>query len=247
MLEQVLTGIGFSYKEATVYLAALELGPQPASIIAHQAHINRSTTYVILKNLMNKGVVSTFTKNDIKYFNALEPAALLQYIQRNTQELAKFKKQIEDNIGAFKELINPLSERPKVRFFEGLSGIKTVYEDTLDCGAPIFAFESIDAMPEEVKAYIFNDYIPKRVKQKIPAKSIVIDSQQGRQFKKEDKKSMRESKLVQGKGFNIEINIYGGKVAFMAYHEAKYTGVIVENKSIADALRFIFHLIWNRL
>lgn len=247
MLEQVLIGIGFSHKEAVIYLAALELGPQPASIIAQQAHINRSTAYVILKSLMRKGVISTFTKNDIKYFNALEPTSLLQYIQRSTQELNKFKKQIEDNIGEFKELVNPLSERPKVRFFEGLSGVKTVYEDTLNEEAPIFAFESIDAMPQEVKAYIFNEYIPKRVSEKIPAKTIVIDSKQGRQFKKEDKKSLRESKLVKGKGLNIEINIYGGKVAFMTYHEAKYTGVIIENKSIADALRFIFHLVWQRL
>lgn len=247
MLKQVLTDIGFSSKEAAVYLISLELGPQPASIIAKHADINRSTTYVILTSLIKKGLISSFNKADIKYFSAQEPQALLQYIKRHTEELEKYKKEIEANLKEFQHLVNPYSERPKVKFFEGLEGIKSVYEDTLKQEEEIVAFESIKAMPEEAKQYIFEEYIPKRIEKNIFAKAIVIESKQAKEFKKEDKKSLRQTKLVQGKGLDIEINIYGNKIAFMAYHQAKYTGIIIENKAIANAMRFIFRLSWDSL
>lgn len=245
MLKQVLTDIGFSSKEASVYISGLELGPQPASIIGKQAGINRSTTYVILTKLIKKGLMSSFIKNNIKYFNAMEPAQLLQYIKRTTEELDDAKQKIEDNMDQFQHLVNPYSERPKVQFFEGIEGIKTVYEDSLKEGAPIVGFESIDAMPEEIRKYIFRDYIPRRIEQKIPIKIIGVSSKAGQSFKEKDTSSYRETKLVKTKLLNIEINIYGNKVAFMAYHKAKYTGVIIENQPISDALKFAFQLAWE--
>lgn len=245
MLEQVLIGIGFSHKEASVYLAALELGPQPVSVIAKQANINRSTAYIIIKSLMSKGVMSTFNKKGIKYFAALEPETLLRYIKRHSEELVKSKRIIEENLKDFQSLANPYSERPKVQFFEGFEGIKEVYEDSLKVGDPIVGYESIDAMPQEIREYIFDNYIPRRIEQKIPIKIIGLKTKAGESFKSADKSSHRQTKLVDKKGLNIEINIYGNKSAFMAYHEAKYTGIIIDNKPIADALRFGFELAWE--
>ena len=46
-----LTQLGLSEKEADVYLAALELGMAPASVIAKKSRIKRTTVHEILKRL----------------------------------------------------------------------------------------------------------------------------------------------------------------------------------------------------
>ena len=72
-LQNVLVNIGLSPKESKVYLAALELGPSPASDIALRSKLNRVSTYDILEKLIKRGFISTYTQKRVKYFVATEP------------------------------------------------------------------------------------------------------------------------------------------------------------------------------
>ena len=49
--EKQLKSLGFSEKEARVYLALLELGPSTTTEIARKSKINRTTGYDILESL----------------------------------------------------------------------------------------------------------------------------------------------------------------------------------------------------
>lgn len=60
MPEQQLKQLGFSDKEAKVYMASLELGPDTAQEIAKKAGVNRTTTYVIIEKLIKKGKKRSF-------------------------------------------------------------------------------------------------------------------------------------------------------------------------------------------
>ncbi len=66
MLWQILSNIGFHEKESKIYLALLETSAQPASIVAKQSGINRTTTYLILEDLLKKGVVKRFERKGIQ-------------------------------------------------------------------------------------------------------------------------------------------------------------------------------------
>lgn len=50
-MKEQLEKLGFSPKEADVYLALLELGTAVVSDVAKKANINRSTTYILLDAL----------------------------------------------------------------------------------------------------------------------------------------------------------------------------------------------------
>ena len=67
MLKSILQKIGLSDKDAEVYLACLELGTQPASVIARKAGLKRPTTYLILEGLLKRGLVSEYTGSNVKY------------------------------------------------------------------------------------------------------------------------------------------------------------------------------------
>ena len=71
-LPTTLHTLGFSTKEATVYVALLELGTGTVTQIARKAGINRTTGYDILDSLAAKGIVNV-TGKEPKQESAAEP------------------------------------------------------------------------------------------------------------------------------------------------------------------------------
>ena len=65
-MKEKLEKLGFSPKEADVYISLLELGSAVVSDVAKKAGINRSTAYVLLESLEKKGFVSVSEKDNIK-------------------------------------------------------------------------------------------------------------------------------------------------------------------------------------
>ena len=81
MIEQ-LQKLGLSQKEASVYIATLELGEaSPVSTIAKKAEVNRTTTYDILETLVQKGIVITSTHKKYKFYRAQPPEKLIAYLK----------------------------------------------------------------------------------------------------------------------------------------------------------------------
>lgn len=245
MLWQVLTSIGFKEKESKVYLALLELGEQPSSTIAKKTGINRTTCYLILMDLMRRGLVSSFEKGKINYFTAANPETILTHIQAEKKNLEKQENFFKTNLETLLELTESKNIKPRVQFFEGFEGIKTVYNDTLKNKNKILGFGDIQNYPERLKEFIYNEYIPLRIKKKISFYGIVPSTEATSSRVKEDKKFKRATQKIPIElPLNIRLNIYGNKVAFMSHTDEKYSGVIIEDKLIHQAMSTIHRLAW---
>ena len=81
VLVKHLTEFGLSEKEAKVYLALLELEVATATEIAKNSNIKRSSTYVVLESLKEKGLVGTTEEKRIQRFVASSPDFLLYQAQ----------------------------------------------------------------------------------------------------------------------------------------------------------------------
>ncbi|HBR80028.1 TPA: transcriptional regulator, partial [Candidatus Uhrbacteria bacterium] len=68
-----LINVGFSDKEAAVYLAALQLGLSSIQDIAKKSGVNRATTYLLVDVLIKKGLMGVFVKDGRKFFAAESP------------------------------------------------------------------------------------------------------------------------------------------------------------------------------
>ena len=60
-----LKKLGFSDKEANVYIALLRLGPSSVRVLADECNLNRGTTYDALKWLQQQGLVNFFHPGSI--------------------------------------------------------------------------------------------------------------------------------------------------------------------------------------
>lgn len=130
-LPTVLQHMGFPGKEADVYITALQLGMQPASIIAEKLNLNRVTTYATLKKLVERGLAHTTTRNNMQYFSVETPAKLLQYGARKEEEW----RQLQDKLKVALEDLPPVQDfsMAPVRAvsYQGLEGCKTLFLEAL--------------------------------------------------------------------------------------------------------------------
>jgi len=243
-LDEKLQTLGLNEKEAKIYLASLELGLTTIQNIAKKADIKRSTVYEIIENLITQNLITVIPKGKKRYFLAAEPSKLQELIAQKQENLKKMLPELE----ALSK-VSPI--KPKIRFYEGVEGIKSVYNDTLKDNEEILAFVSI-ATAYKSKGlidWLLKQYVTRRSEKKIFAKVIAPDSNLAKNYKQRDQKEYRETRFISEKEypFSIEINIYNNKVALMSFKKEELMGVIIESKEIANTFRTMHKFFWNHV
>lgn len=236
-LIQILISLGLTDKESKVYLAATEAGTSPVSQIAQKAGINRVTTYDILEKLKQRGVISHFTKKQIKYFTATKPETLLEEFEKRTNSLRVALPKLKKLTGE--------TAHPRVRYFEGLEGIKAIYADTLTSKTEILNYSNSAEIRKAWPNYD-SEYAEKRAKKQIFLKGICQNDESGKKVHELDKKYFREMRVLEPDQFDFtnEINIYDDKVAIISFKE-ELIGMIIESAEIANSQRAIFDMCWK--
>lgn len=236
-LIKILTRLGLTEKESKVFLACTKQGTAVVSDIAQGADINRVTTYDILEKLKQKGLVSYYTKKKIKYFSSIDPEILLEEFETRTQDL----RGVLPKLKALSGEIN----HPRVRYFEGLEGIKHIYSDTLSSSSEILNYANSSEIRNIWPTYD-QDYVQKRADKKIYLRGLSPSDNAGETVHKEDSKFNREIRLIPQDQFNFtnEINIYDDKVAIISLKE-ELIGMIIESTEIANSQRAIFEMCWQ--
>jgi len=237
-----LLSIGFSKKEASVYLALLELGKRTVSPIARKAGINRTTAYDILDSLAGKGLISVSGKQPLQEYAAESPEKILALAQKEIENKQQQLKQAESLVPQLKSLHN-VSDRAKITFYEGKQGLEQVYEDTLTSHEQIRAFANYDDMEKALPGY-FPKYFYRRSKKGIKIRAIFPHTEPSLKLAEKDTEQLRETAIVPTKDFSFtpEINIYDNKVMIASWKEK--LGIIIESAEIADAMKKIFELAW---
>ncbi len=235
-LIKILMNLGLTDKESKVYLACTEVGTGVVSKIAQAAGINRVTTYDILNKLKQKGLVGYYTKQKIKYFTSTKPEVLLEEFEIRTNSL-------RSALPKFKRLTGE-TNHPRIRYFEGLEGIKAIYADTLTAKTEILNFSNSEEIRKQWKNYD-QEYVEKRAQKKIFLRGLCPDDKAGELVHSEDQKYHREMRLIDSDHFNFtnEINIYDDKVAIISYKD-ELIGMIIESSEIATSQRAIFDMCW---
>lgn len=116
-LIQILSSVGFTEKEAKVYIALLQLGRASSYSISSRSGLKKPTTYVILDELIKKGLATKIPRAKKQQYIATPPE---EFFANAEEKLKQAKK-------ALPELIT-MSENEKIKvqtlFYEGVKGIE---------------------------------------------------------------------------------------------------------------------------
>ncbi|MBY0539525.1 helix-turn-helix domain-containing protein [Patescibacteria group bacterium] len=235
-----LLSFGLSKKEAGVYIALLGHGRGTVSQISRKAGINRTTGYDILASLARAGLVRVSGKEPKQEYVAESPDNLLKLLNRRLRETEESIHKAKDFIPELKSL-HKIDDRPQVKFYEGIEGMKQVYEDTLTATETIHAYANYDDMHATLGDY-FPSYYKRRAAKGVYAIGIVPATPLAKERAAKNTEENRELTLTPLEKFNIspEIDIYDNKTVFVSWREK--LGIIIESKEIADAMKNIFTL-----
>ncbi len=244
VLQEQLKEIGLDGDEGAVYAAALELGPATVLEIARKTGLNRTTLYAVTDRLIEKRLLAKSPNGKRTVFAAEPPEKLALLLK---EKLAK----LDDLLPELMLLGRKGTVKPKMKYYEGLEGIKTIYRDSLQSNdKTLYAFvgvERLNVHSKALNAFWENEYITGRKNKNIHGKLIIPDNAEGRAFKAKDETSNRECRLVPASNYNFEgeVLLYDDVVCFVSYTEDEEFALSLESKSIAKTLRMIWQIVWN--
>ncbi len=244
VIADMLEYLGLTKNEISVYIAILELGRGTVSEISRKAGINRTTGYHILDSLISKDLVRISGKEPKQEYVAESPNNILK-IPTKRFETAKEDIEKAEELVPQLHSIHKVGNRPQIKFYEGIEGMKRVYEDTLTSTEEIRAYGNYDENYAVLKDYLF-EYMRRRAEKKIHLRAIAPNTKFARERKANDTKEDREIALVSPERYSIspEIDVYDNKVVISSWEEK--LGIIIESREIADAMKQIFELAWDR-
>jgi sugar-specific transcriptional regulator TrmB len=244
-IKQFLTDLNLSDKEATLYISALQLGPQTASTFSRKTGICRSTVNFIFDELIKKGFASKETHESTTRFSVIPPETIEYMLQEKVTQYKKQMTDFRDLLPFLNSMQNKLSPLPRVRYFEGVSGLCRMLDDFCAIDQTVLYISGHNMMHPKIREYTYDVYIPISNKHKNKNKIILNEGKKSREYEKIAAEAYGEFIFVDPKlyPFTLTTAIYGSKTAFWSYDPSDMSGVIIENELIAKNMRTFFEIL----
>lgn len=128
-----LKQLELSELEAKLYLTLLQTGPTSVRELAAIVDVKRTTTYLYIDQLVEKGLVLKLVRGSKKLIAANEPSSLKTLVDKKIASA----KVVERNFSEIVNLLTTHEQSPneniktEIRYYKGITGIAKVYEEAL--------------------------------------------------------------------------------------------------------------------
>ena len=238
-LEKLLEEVGFTQKEAKVYLALLELNIGNVKEIARITQLKRPIIYVILEGLIKRGYASESLETKINIYQPTDPSVILNKLRNNY-------KNFHEMLPIFRSLGNRGKKRPKITYHETKEGIVSVWED-MNNFQDVFLISSyrriedhfpglLDKWLHEMKKGIINPGF----------RQLVSDNPFNIRLAKKFmfSKNQRVRFLPELRNSHMDFAIFGNKLAITSLGEDPFI-VTVESEELVHSIKPLFELAWT--
>lgn len=245
LIEKQLLQLGFTEKQAKIYLACLELGRGTVTELSQKTKIKRSTTFVILQELLDKGLSSSSQIGSKTVYVAEDPALILSSLEIQNIEIKEKMHIAKDIISQLKALDNSSGKKPMFRYFSGKEGLKTIINEEL------FEKRSKSArsiFPVDEVEKIFTDKELRQIGKLrkslgYKTKTIYIAKSENLPSNKTDERI----KLPYNKYKDLlksDIYLFDNKIRFASF-DKQVGGFVLENADLYNTLCVLFDLAWK--
>lgn len=252
-----LEQLELSELEAKLYLTLLETGPINVKELAEMVEIKRTTAYVYIDDLVEKGLIIRLVKGAKKLIAAIDPKDSLHILVEKKVE--KAKKIQEEFPKMLKIMTSSLPQESaandaEIRYYKGKAGVKKIYEEVL--------------LAKEQRSYVditsIAEYLPENFQLfgnafKFNPDVKMFEIFQNASTPESYSKTISYLKLVtkqpnyaykilpEGVKLNAQdILIYDDNVAIISFTDT-VTGVVMQNRDLYNNFKILFDLMWQLL
>ncbi len=239
-LLETLSAFGLEESEAKSYLSLLPLGQTTVLKLSRSSGIKRTSLYHILESLKNKGLIREEFSGFKKYIVAENPKHLPEAIEHKKQRLEKI-------IPELSSLYKLKEDCSVIKYYEGLASVKNLYNSVLDeiRYGDFYYVISDDAQWLKADQLFFENFIEKRAQKCIQTKLLLAPSPDSIRAQKRMLSQNNIIKLLPD-NFEIKTNIAitPKRIIFHQMHDPVHA-IVLETKSIIDAHKKLFELLWE--
>ncbi len=248
ILQQSLAILGCKDKQIRLYLATLEVGSATLPELAKKAKIKRSTAYVLVHEMIDMKLLVDDRKTYNNRYSCVPIETVLAMVEAKKRQFGRNSLALKEAIPEIKALYGVgESHIPKVRTFEGNSGLIAIWADILKSQTEILLWSNQESEELFFTGSAHFSFIEERMKKHIHLRALLADNQKGIELQKNDALSFRQTKLLpKSVHFTSEVYVYDNKVATIDFNKTIF-GVITESKQIADFHRANFEHVWSNL
>ena len=246
MYKPLLQSIGLTPDEATVYETLLIHGSQGAGgLVKRIKDIKRSLLYKVLERLVDKGLILQTRKQGKLEFSPQPPGTLVRLAEKQEEVARRSHEAIASSLPELKAKYNLSTEKPVIRFFEGVEGLKKMYEERLAAGnQETYLIRSSRArVYYEAFGKWFTYYLARRAKLGVKVHALTVDDEHAIHDPKIDKArhTIRTWLRPQDYTAPIDISVQGDHVSLLSYGKEMF-GIVMENAPMAQAFKEVFLL-----
>lgn len=238
-----LEQIGLSESEARLYLASLNMGPSSAIQLGKKIGVTRQMIYVLLPQMMERGLIKQTKIGARQYYEAANPDILIDMVEKSRQQITELVPQLKSQqaTNAAVPLItvyeNPISMREWYR--KMLSEAKK--------GDEMLIWSAGGGWMEMDEPF-YQDYIAQKNKIGISDKLIAKDTAEAREYYASINVPNGEWRFMKEDwGTNAELWIWNDEVCYQTLRQNATNLIVIKSADLAAIERFNFYNIWNRL
>jgi len=246
MHQKHLEYLGLTEKEAVLYSTLLKLDKSSAVSLSKKTNLKQPTVYVILDQLLKKGLVRQVQVGKRPFYEAESPEALRMLIEKEKVEMNNKIKRVENIIAELKTIDKEDGARPVVRFYEGKDAIKQSIEEYVSLedfsGEMDYGIYSYDLLENIFSKKDIEEIEKKRIKNNTVFRAIYSGASKTISA---DNRNQELIKIDQER-FPIEcdISMFNDETRFYTTGKNSY-GVVIKNKEITKTLKSIINYIFS--
>lgn len=250
-IHRLALDVGLSEHEALAYEHLLLKGKSLVTPIAAALKMSRPNAYVILAQLERRGLAIPVAGSK-KMYEAAPPRRLLELASEQEEDAREAKERISGALDALSKAFALTTDRPIVWTGEGLTALRTVYQDILHCGEKellIFVSNFDRNIPEYSE--LIDDNIEKQFRMGIRSRALIPTADRGLKDpalgKALTKKGISMRLALQMKQMDLpaQILVFGPCVSITTFHE-EFMTTVIRQPQIAETFRVLFEMFWQK-
>lgn len=248
-IRHFLQSQGLNDTDIKIYLDIHRHSQSFASSIAARTEIDRTTVYSGIKRLLKKGIIIQTKVNDVTAYTAISPEIFADKLDMEMQEIQARKKAALLFVEEMAKTNKQSFFKPKIRIFEGVEAIRSLYEGTLAPSTTQKAFVNLTHLPHPLKEYLKEHFIKSKIKKNVSSKVIIAEGKHSEKYRSLDGNSNRQTKVVKNHPFELhaEIILFNKKeVAIIDFHQQIY-GIVMESETLYKSIETVFDYIWDSI
>ncbi len=239
-MKEKLAAVGLDEKEQRFYLAALELGGAPVTAVAMRAGVTRTNGYDLLARLERRGLlIQVHGEEGIRKVIPADPNVLIR-------EWEQTRLMLDELVPELRSMFNSTPRKPRIRFYEGETGIQRALRTTLECQSKhLYGILSMHELLEVPGSAWMESYITERINRGIQLDVVRSYSRETEPIWPAAYNELRELRLAPSElDLGMTAYICDDTVVYISSKNENYA-LTIESRELASLQKSLFESLWR--